>query len=255
MPRASKRKTAPPNSSSDQTPTQGKARSKETEQIDKIFDSYANTSLGMIDPEGVETLCADMKVGYADVRILMLAWYVVSSYRCLFLYNLLSLGLNLHSMLPFFQRKMKAQRQGYFTRDEWQTGLKALKANTLLKLVKSLSKLQKEVEAPETFEDFYSFAFKYCLTEEKQKGVDIETICELLKIVLGSQFCNQVDSLVEYLKVQKDYRVISNDQWIGFLRFCKEITFPDLGDYDENQAWPLILDNFVDWMKKKKVRY
>ncbi|CAN1172306.1 DCN1-like protein 2 [Linum perenne] len=175
----------------------------------------------MIDPEGVETLCSDMKVGYDDVRILMLAW------------------------------KMKAQKQGYFTRDEWQTGLKALKGNTILKLVKSLSELQKEVEAPDNFEDFYSFAFKYCLTEEKQKSVDIETICELLKIVLGLQFRSQVDSLVEYLKAQKDYKVINKDQWIGFLRFCKEITFPDLGNYDENQAWPLILDNFVDWMKKK----
>ncbi|CAN1172308.1 DCN1-like protein 4 [Linum perenne] len=135
--------------------------------------------------------------------------------------------------------------------DEWQTGLKALKGNTILKLVKSLSELQKEVEAPDNFEDFYSFAFKYCLTEEKQKSVDIETICELLKIVLGLQFRSQVDSLVEYLKAQKDYKVINKDQWIGFLRFCKEITFPDLGNYDENQAWPLILDNFVDWMKKK----
>ncbi|CAI0542514.1 unnamed protein product, partial [Linum tenue] len=135
--------------------------------------------------------------------------------------------------------------------DEWQAGLKALKANTILKLVKALSELKKEAESPENFEDFYLFAFKYCLTEEKQKGVDIESSCELLKIVLGSQFHSQVDSLVEYLKVQKDYKVINKDQWMGFLRFCKEISFPDMANYDENQAWPLILDNFVDWKKEK----
>ncbi|CAL1358874.1 unnamed protein product [Linum trigynum] len=232
MPRASKRKAAPASSSSVTAPPPDQSRSrtakatsktrlKESDQIDNLFDTYANSSLGQIDPEGIETLCSDMKVEYTDVRILMLAW------------------------------KMKAQRQGYFTKDEWQAGMKALKANTLLKLVKALSELKKEAEAPQNFEDFYSFAFKYCLTEEKQKGVDIESTCELLKIVLGYQFRSQVDSLVEYLKVQKDYKVINKDQWMGFLRFCKEISFPDMANYDENQAWPLILDNFVDWKKQK----
>ena len=38
-------------------------------------------------------------------------------------------------------------------------------------------------------------------SEEKQKCVDIETICELLHLVLGSQFRAQVDSIIEYLKV------------------------------------------------------
>ena len=105
---------------------------------------------------------------------------------------------------------------------------------------------------PPNFEDFYAYAFKYCLTgelgrhlpflnislhsvfqdnvllsslslslslshththiflanltlmkfsEEMQKCVDVETICELLNLVLGSQFCAQVDSITEYLKV------------------------------------------------------
>ena len=38
-------------------------------------------------------------------------------------------------------------------------------------------------------------------SEEMQKCVDVETICELLNLVLGSQFCAQVDSITEYLKV------------------------------------------------------
>lgn len=38
--------------------------------------------------------------------------------------------------------------------------------------------------------------------EEKQKSIDIESICELLNIVLGSNFRQQVDLFVEYLKVR-----------------------------------------------------
>lgn len=145
-PRASKRKaTAPQNSSSitsaDDSPTASdKTKTKKTDRVDSLFDSYANSSLGIIDPEGIEALCSDMNVEHTDVRILMFAW------------------------------KLKAQRQGYFTRDEWRSGMKALKVDSLSKLKKGLPELEKEVNTPENFQDFYSYAFRYCLTEEKQKN-------------------------------------------------------------------------------------
>ncbi|RZB41286.1 DCN1-like protein 4 isoform B [Glycine soja] len=170
-----------------------KASSKESERIDSLFYSYANGSTGLIDPEGIETLCADMEVDHTDVRVLMLAW------------------------------KMKAEEQGYFTLDEWRRGLKALRADTVSKLKKALPDLEKEVRRPSNFTDFYSYAFQYCLTEEKQKSIDIESICELLTLVLGSTFPAQVNLFVEYLKAQNDYKVINMDQWMGFFRFCNEV--------------------------------
>lgn len=105
---------------------------------------------------------------------------------------------------------------------------------------------------PENFEDFYTYAFRYCLTEDKQKCVDIESICLLIDLVLGPQFRAQVDSFCEFLKNQTDYKVINMDQWTNFLRFCQEVSFPDLENYDLDQAWPVILDNFVEWMREKQ---
>ncbi|KAE9621294.1 hypothetical protein Lal_00023592 [Lupinus albus] len=200
-----------------------KASSKESERIDSLFYSYANGSTGLIDPEGIETLCADIEVDHTDVRILMLAW------------------------------KMKSEEQGYFTLDEWRRGMKALRADTVSKLKKALPDLEKEVMRPTNFADFYSFAFQYCLTEEKQKSIDIESICQLLNLVLGSTFSAQVNLFVEYLKSQNDYKVINMDQWMGFFRFCNEITFPTLNEYDPELAWPLILDNFVEWIREKQI--
>ncbi|TYJ18104.1 hypothetical protein E1A91_A09G099300v1 [Gossypium mustelinum] len=143
-----------------------RASSKEMERIDNLFHSYANRSLGMIDPEGIETLCSDMEVDHTDVRILMLAW------------------------------KMKAEKQGYFTLEEWRRGMKALRADTVSKLRKALPELEKEI--------------------------------------------------------QSDYKVINMDQWMGFFRFCNEISFPDFSNYNPDLAWPLILDNFVEWMQLKQ---
>ncbi|XP_041018996.1 DCN1-like protein 4 isoform X1 [Juglans microcarpa x Juglans regia] len=201
MRRSASRKTGQPNSTSsvNSSPADffrsasSKATSKELERVDNLFYSYANGSSGMIDPEGIETLCSDMEVDHTDVRILMLAW------------------------------RMKSEKQGYFSLEEWRRGLKALRADTVHKIKKALPELEKEVRRPSTFVEFYSYAFQYCLTEEKQKSIDIESICELLDLVPGTQFRAQVDLFVEYLKAQNDYKVINMDQWMGFYRFCNEV--------------------------------
>ncbi|KAJ4813801.1 Defective in cullin neddylation protein [Rhynchospora pubera] len=199
-----------------------KAASKEFEKIDHLFNVYADKSSAIIDPEGIEQLCSSLEVDYTDVRILMLAW------------------------------KMKAQKQGFFTLEEWRTGLKALRADSMSKLKKALPELDKEVSRPTDFLDFYSYAFRYCLTEDKQKCIDIESACQLLSLVLGTQFGPQVDKFTEYLKSQSEYKVMNMDQWMGFYRFCNEIPFPSLENYDSDLAWPLILDNFVEWFRENQ---
>ncbi|CAM0911413.1 unnamed protein product [Alopecurus aequalis] len=199
-----------------------KAVSKEVERIEQLFYTYADSSSGMIDPEGIETLCSHLEVPHTDVRILMLAW------------------------------KMGCEKQGYFTLDEWRTGMKALRADSISKLKKAFPELTQEVSRPSNFQDFYLFAFRYCLTEDKKKCIEIPVACELLNLVFGLQFRPQVEKLINYLKYQNEYKVINMDQWMGFLRFCNEITFPSLDNYDEDQAWPLILDNFVEWLRGNK---
>uniref|UniRef100_A0A0E0ELZ4 Defective in cullin neddylation protein n=1 Tax=Oryza meridionalis TaxID=40149 RepID=A0A0E0ELZ4_9ORYZ len=174
--------------------------SKEIERIDQLFYTYADSSSGMIDPEGIETLCSHLEVPHTDVRILMLAW------------------------------KMGCEKQGYFTLDEWRSGLKALRADTINKLKKAFPELVQEVTRPSNFQDFYPYAFRYCLTEDKKKCIEIPVACELLNLVLGLQFRPQVDKLVNYLK----------------------INFPSLDNYDSDLAWPLILDNFVEWLRENK---
>ncbi|KAL4555473.1 hypothetical protein LXL04_038092 [Taraxacum kok-saghyz] len=123
--------------------------------------------------------------------------------------------------------------------------------SSLKKLKKELTELKKEVANPYNFEDFYCYYFRYCLTEDKQKNLDIQSVCVLLDLVLGPKFRHQVDSFCDFLKIQKEYKAVNMDQWTNFFRFCQEIEFPELKNYDACQAWPLILDNFVDWLREK----
>jgi hypothetical protein len=39
----------------------------------------------------------------------------------------------------------------------------------------------------------------------------------------------------------------------SFLRFSREVS-PDLSNYADNPAWPLLLDNFVEWMQLQQQR-
>ncbi|KAL7616433.1 hypothetical protein Lser_V15G03260 [Lactuca serriola] len=138
---------------------------------------------------------------------------------------------------------------------EWRRNRKASRADSPFNLKKALHELGKEkVRMSSDYVEFYSYAFRYCLTEEKQRYVDIESICELLELVLGSQFPCQVNLFIRYLKTENRYKVINMDQWMGFYRFCNEISSTDFNNYDKDHAWPLILDNFVEWVRSTRAR-
>ncbi len=53
---------------------------------------------------------------------------------------------------------------GYFSRDEFTTGLMNMGVASVAQLKKALPQLEVEVKAPHTQRDFYGFAFKFCLT-------------------------------------------------------------------------------------------
>ncbi|KAH7285511.1 hypothetical protein KP509_33G031400 [Ceratopteris richardii] len=197
-----------------------RAAAKELERIDTLFGQYADKNEELtIGPEGIEQLCRDLGVEPTDIKILLLAW------------------------------KLQAARQGYFSLEEWRRGLKAMRVDTVDKLRKALPSLQLEVANIDVFRSFYTFAFQYCLTEPRQRTLDVETACQMLELVLGDQ--PHVSSFITFLQEQKEYKVLTLDQWTGYLRFCEEIN-PDFSNYDENQAWPLLLDNYVEWAKAKQ---
>ncbi|XP_057840021.2 uncharacterized protein LOC131049934 isoform X2 [Cryptomeria japonica] len=198
-----------------------KGADKDLKQIDSIFQRYADKdSPDVIGPETIERLCMDLKIEIMDVKLLMLAW------------------------------KMRAARQGYFTLEEWHRGLQSLKVNTIDKLKNSLPALEQEVMRSQSFWDFYTYSFQYCLTDG-QKYLDIESVCELLKLVLGNRNPAQVESLIEFLKNQEDCKAIILDQWQCFLSFFDKINYPSFDNYDSSDAWPLLLDDYVEWAQKR----
>ncbi|DBA81092.1 TPA: hypothetical protein ACH3X2_007066 [Trebouxia sp. C0005] len=195
-----------------------KTSAKADERRESLFEKYKDPSEDSVGPEGVERLCRDLQVDPADRKVLLMAW------------------------------KMGAQQMGFFSRSEFEQGLRVLNANDVHTLKASLEQVAIKVDNdPDVFQSFYQFAFKFCLTEPRQKIIDIETCIQMLSIVMTNQA--HLQPFIDFLQHQTEYKFINNDQWMGFYRFSLEVA-PDCSDYDEAQAWPLLLDNYVEYRQK-----
>ncbi|KAJ1944129.1 DCN1-like protein 5, partial [Linderina macrospora] len=43
-------------------------------------------------------------------------------------------------------------------------------------------------------------------------------------------------------------KVINKDQWSSLLELSRSLR-PDMSNYDDNGAWPVLFDDFVEWAK------
>jgi len=57
--------------------------------------------------------------------------------------------------------------------------------------------------------------------------------------------------LATYIKEQNQCQSLNKDQWTTFLDFLENVD-EDLMNYDENAAWPVLLDSFVAWIRNKR---
>jgi hypothetical protein len=56
--------------------------------------------------------------------------------------------------------------------------------------------------------------------------------------------------LATFLAEQTAYRGINADQWLGVWEFARSVD-AEFSGYDEDGAWPIIIDDFVGWCKKE----
>jgi hypothetical protein len=59
-----------------------------------------------------------------------------------------------------------------------------------------------------------------------------------------------LDSFCQFLREQSNNPRLTLDQWEGFLRFSEEI-HEDMSNYDDEDAWPTMMDDFVEWRQSR----
>eukprot|EP01100_Stratorugosa_tubuloviscum_P001996 TRINITY_DN1459_c0_g3_i1.p1 TRINITY_DN1459_c0_g3~~TRINITY_DN1459_c0_g3_i1.p1 ORF type:complete len:271 (+),score=104.43 TRINITY_DN1459_c0_g3_i1:30-842(+) len=188
-------------------------------KIDQLFASYEdNEEKGAIGPDGIMKLCSDLNIDPENIAILIFAWH------------------------------LQAQRMGYFSKTEFTNGLLKIQVDSIASLKEKMKTFENDISDANKFKEFYKFAFIFSKPPES-KVLELQTSIGLLQLLLNKSKYNHVQNFVDFLLQQTTYKALNLDQWLNFLEFSSTVN-KDLSNYDEDGAWSVILDEYVQWFKQ-----
>jgi DCN1-like protein 1/2 len=120
--------------------------------------------------------------------------------------------------------------------------------DTVEKMKAIVPTLREELSDAESFKNVYEFTFLFS-REENQKSLPVELAVALWQLLLKGRF-QLLNEWCDFT-VNKYGKAISRDTWNLVLDFVKSVS-PDLSNYDEDGAWPVLIDDFVHYMQKQK---
>ena len=175
---------------------------------------------GRITAEGIERLCGELGVDmYSDIVVLILSYH------------------------------MGAKTMGEFTEAEWRTGMSAMGVDTIAGLKAKLPALRAELKSPAMFSAFYAWAYDFNC-DEGQKSLSLETAIALFPMLVTKERWPLVDVFVEFLN-RPGTKSVSKDTWVQLGQFMRDVD-PKLTNFDEAAAWPVQVDDFVEFCRKNK---
>ena len=211
---------------------------KKTEVSDnKLFPQYSSNIDGsnIIDPEGIERLFNDLEISSHSIQALSFMWAI------------------------------DARSMGQITEQEWHNAKQLTTLSSLKSFI--LDKFTSIQKDEKSFESFYKFLFDFAKHDrENQKVIDLDVCLSLLEIIFNSDSTDEVEvefskqknshyphlkGIIQYLEEHSEQvKCLNKDQWNNLVLFSKSIS-PDFSNWNENSAWPLLLDSYVDWAKKR----
>eukprot|EP00045_Choanoeca_perplexa_P003925 m.34392 g.34392 ORF g.34392 m.34392 type:complete len:230 (+) comp12298_c0_seq1:242-931(+) len=182
------------------------------------FKSYLTTDAA-ITPDGTMQLCDDLNVTPENVLLLVLAF------------------------------KCQCQRMGTFTHEEWMQGMSELRVDSTEGLKAKFPVLEAVLQDPVEFKELFRYGYQFAksaLETPGQKSIDKQLAKDMLTVLLRSRW-PLLPAFQTFLD-NNPIKIINRDQWMSILEFS-QVHVGDVEAYDENGAWPVLLDDFVEQQK------
>jgi len=109
--------------------------------------------------------------------------------------------------------------------------------------------LRGDLNDMQNFRHFYSFIFEFAKgDDERKKVLDVDFAVVMWTILLKDRF-PFLDLWVEFVKSRQ--HGISKDTWLLLLEFSHSID-DKMSNYDPTSAWPVLIDEFVEFANQKR---
>ena len=189
------------------------------EAISELFTEWADEpDLMTMEGIGLMAEALDMDPS-SDVRLLALCW------------------------------RLGAKKPSQVDREEFERGMEKLGCDDLEKLKALVVTLDPAELDHRTFRDFFKFVFLFS-REGTHRTLEKDIVDALLPIAIGDRSQHTTNFLTFLDKATPPNTRITLDQWCSFLEFSVKVK-PDFSDYEQDGAWPLLLDEFVDYHQKQ----
>eukprot|EP01156_Anaeramoeba_ignava_P022553 Anaeramoba_ignava/c20785_g6_i1.p1 GENE.c20785_g6_i1~~c20785_g6_i1.p1 ORF type:complete len:274 (-),score=104.30 c20785_g6_i1:21-842(-) len=215
-----------------QTFVEGNSKPKEQEKhkkksppsfqtLQKLFNNYKDKESNRILFNGVDAFLKDLDVDPMDVMSLIISYFLNAQIMC------------------------------EYSQDEFVNGWWKYQCDTIERMKDQLPQLQKRIQNESEFIPFYKFVFHFSKESPDHKTIKSEVAIMLWKLVLKDKF-PLLNDWIEFLENEKNGQApITFDTWELLYDFAKTVK-PSLEDYDETAAWPVLIDEFVEYQKEKK---
>merc|ERR1712137_1226918 len=118
-----------------------------------------------------------------------------------------------------------------FRRREFICGCVVLEVDSLDDLRSKMPVLREDVLTGKTLPEVYAYTFGVAL-DAPSKVLPLEEVCT-------------------WASSNMKVKAINRDLWMMVLKLATEVP-PDLSTYDENPAWPVVFDDFVEYYREMK---
>ena len=194
----------------------------DVEGCESLFNSFADVEdPDIISMDGIQHIGEQLDIDpSSDVKILVICW---------------KLGA--------------VSKPGCITRTEFLKAMESMNFNSISAIKDALPTFDPGFLEDREFREFFRFVFQFS-REGTHKTIEKEMASGLLSLVLDLNRAPHLNQFIEFLGNCSHTR-ITLDQWDSFLQFNSAYDV-SLSNYDEDGAWPILLDEYVEWRKREK---